>query len=197
MAIESVSSHSCSGTSALSLVYTRMLNTVGSYTSGRKVTEATICLIMCRISFWISASGFGGALRGCGLKPWVESGRKYVRFRALLLGSDKVDIKRPTLERSAGVLREEDEDELGDIPFEQPGWNYSIRHEIGYINVRTIYLLEDAIEIGFECGVLCEHDRLAIFFDHFKVVCWVYTTLEEDATRRRVWSILCGGIFGD
>ena len=80
MAIGSVSSHSCSGTSVLSFVYTRMLNTVGSYTSGRKVTEATTCLMICRISFWISASSFGGALQEVIRSNGWKAGKAYVRF---------------------------------------------------------------------------------------------------------------------
>jgi hypothetical protein len=62
--------------------------------------------------------------------------------------------------------------------------------------IRTIYLFEDTIEVHFEGGVFCEHDRLAILFDHFKVICRVYTTLEEDAARRRVCSIVYGLVSG-
>lgn len=81
---------------------------------------------------------------------------------------------------------------MGDIPFEQPGWNCSIRHVVCYVGIRTIYLFEDAIEIRLECWVFGEHDCLAILLDHFEVVCWVYTTLEEDATRRQLWSVVYG-----
>lgn len=63
IACASVSTHFSAGTSAFS-VKARMLNTVGSVRVGRKVFEATICLMTARISDWISDSGFGGALQG-------------------------------------------------------------------------------------------------------------------------------------
>jgi hypothetical protein len=58
----SVSTHSFAGTSAESDVYARILNTVGSWMTGRYVTIDIICFRMARISAWISASGFVGAL---------------------------------------------------------------------------------------------------------------------------------------
>jgi hypothetical protein len=71
-----------------------------------------------------------------------------------------------------------------------------IRKGMCCVTIRTVYLFEDTIEIRLECGVFCKHDCLAILLDHFKVICWVYTTLEEDTTRRRLWSIVHGTVFG-
>lgn len=58
----SVSTHSSAGTSAESDVYARMLNTVGSSMTGRKVTVETICLRIFRISACISDSGLAEVL---------------------------------------------------------------------------------------------------------------------------------------
>jgi hypothetical protein len=58
----SVSTHSFAGTSAESDVYARILNTVGSWITGKYVTIEMICFRIARISDWISASGFIGAL---------------------------------------------------------------------------------------------------------------------------------------